>query len=268
MTNRNHKGFLTLEFKPQLLSDYVQTFRYFKFQESKDYVWDPSGKFELIFQLKGQFSQSPIGQESWTVRPTVFVGGLHSESFILKAEKDSALLSIEFKSSGAKHFIKEGLNLFKNKVVDLDDVAPLFPSEVKEQLLKNLHNGTIVNCLESALIKHFREKEKSGIDLAAQLILQNKGIIKIGDLADYINLSPSQFRKRFNKEIGMSPKEYTKIIRIDTLIKQMKNSTALNLTAIGYQMGYFDQAHFIKDFVSVTGLSPRNYCKERIPFLP
>jgi AraC-like DNA-binding protein len=268
MTNRNHKGFLTLEFKPQRLSDYVQTFRYFWFQESKTYVWDPSGKFELIFQLKGQFSQSPIGQENWTVRPTIFVGGLHSESFILKAEKDSVLLSIEFKTSGARHFINEKLNLFKNKLVNLDDVAPIFSSATKERLQKGFHDGTIVNCLESDLIKHFSEKEKSGIDLAAQLILQNKGIIKIGDLADYINLSPSQFRKRFNQEIGMSPKEYAKIIRIDSLIKQMKSSTALNLTQIGYQMGYFDQAHFIKDFVSVTGLSPRNYRKERIPFLP
>ena len=65
-------------------------------------------------------------------------------------------------------------------------------------------------------------------------------------------------RKKFKKQIGISPKQLGRVLRLQTALKMLLNDNK-NLTSIAYESEYFDQAHFIKDFKEFIGTTPKEF---------
>ena len=68
-----------------------------------------------------------------------------------------------------------------------------------------------------------------------------------------------QLERNFKKQIGLSPKQLGKVIRLQTALKMLLNQQSESLTDIAYKSEYFDQAHFIKDFKEFTGINPKEF---------
>ena len=67
-----------------------------------------------------------------------------------------------------------------------------------------------------------------------------------------------QLERNFKKQIGISPKQLGKVLRLQTALKMLLNDNE-NLTSIAYESEYFDQAHFIKDFKEFIGTTPKEF---------
>ncbi|MEZ5083281.1 MAG: helix-turn-helix transcriptional regulator [Bacteroidales bacterium] len=246
--------------RPKYLSPFIYGFSIYHFTDNAPVRLNPEGYFELIFQLNGGFHQKPTDTGDWVSRPEFFVGGLHNKSFNIRPEKKgSKLISVNFKPQYTRFFIPDKLHVYKNKVVELNDIFRLTELKKIEPLQNNGHPENKLDLIESFLGGIFKDKSTTTIDRALHIIFQKNGFVNIRELAEKSCLSISQFRKRFNEEVGMSPKEYTKIIRIRYISEFLSQHPSLNLTQLTYKLGYFDQSHFIKDFKSVTGVSPKNY---------
>ena len=83
-----------------------------------------------------------------------------------------------------------------------------------------------------------------------------KGQVSVNELSKHANLSERQLSRHFKNCVGLSPKEYTKVNRFIHSLLQLKKYPALSLTAIAYESGYYDQAHFIHDYKTYAGLTP------------
>ena len=81
-------------------------------------------------------------------------------------------------------------------------------------------------------------------------------MLNITDLAKNAPISQRQFERSFKEVAGFTPKLYARIKRFETTLNKSGS-----LTEIALDAGYFDQAHFIRDFKAFTGLQPRNYFK-------
>lgn len=81
------------------------------------------------------------------------------------------------------------------------------------------------------------------------------------DLADSLNSSPSAFEKRFRRVVGASPKKFATIVRFQSLLEQYP--LVKDAAELGYLAGYYDQAHFIKDFKRFTGCTPEQFFRSR-----
>lgn len=234
----------------------------YHFVDETPVVLHPEGQFELIVQLNASFHQGDIHQAVWEERPLVFVGGLHNTSYAIKpGVKEARLISVKFKPHCARFFIPDKLQLFKNRVVDIQDV---FPRSQLGQLQQVLKEGPVAGSLarlESFLVRAYTDRAPSPVGDALGAIIHRNGFVGVEELAGISCLSPSQFRRRFNEEVGMSPKEYSKVIRTKYITALLRNTSEINLTRLTYELGYFDQSHFIRDFKSVTGYSPGQFMK-------
>ncbi|WP_254091874.1 helix-turn-helix domain-containing protein [Dawidia soli] len=68
-----------------------------------------------------------------------------------------------------------------------------------------------------------------------------------------------QLERKFLKQIGISPKQLGRVIRLQTALKMLLSQPSETLTHIAYESEYYDQAHFIKDFKEFTGTSPKEF---------
>jgi AraC-like DNA-binding protein len=83
--------------------------------------------------------------------------------------------------------------------------------------------------------------------------------------AQRYNKSKRWLQKRYDEVYGMSFKQIQSNLRFHSIHQVLWRTLArrqpVNLTELAYRSGYFDQAHFIKDFKRYTGMTPGQYLK-------
>ena len=70
--------------------------------------------------------------------------------------------------------------------------------------------------------------------------------------------------RKFSLAVGLSPKQLSKTVRLQAMLKMLLNKEPTSLTALAYEGEYYDQAHFIKDFKEFTGLTPKEFYGDRL----
>ncbi len=88
--------------------------------------------------------------------------------------------------------------------------------------------------------------------------IRSKGNVRVEQFCDQSGVHKSTLEKNFKHQTGLTPKQYSKIIRYNYLMNQIL-FTKKSLTELSYELGFFDQSHMIKDFTSFTGLGPSEF---------
>ena len=63
----------------------------------------------------------------------------------------------------------------------------------------------------------------------------------------------------FRRYVGLSPKWVLRCYRLQQAANRLTSGEAFDLAELAQELGYFDQAHFSKDFKQVTGHPPGHY---------
>lgn len=91
---------------------------------------------------------------------------------------------------------------------------------------------------------------------------QNRNL-KVNDLAKDMGYSTRQLRRIFNKNIGVAPKTYLRLVRYNAALQMMHRMQHINLTDVAHQCGYHDQSHFIDEFKEFTEQTPSAFIQEK-----
>lgn len=94
-------------------------------------------------------------------------------------------------------------------------------------------------------------------------ILELKGNCEIGKLSKKHGLSERTLQRRFQNYVGLTPKQFSSIIRFQTSLSQLNGEKNPTLTDVAYASGYSDQSHFIRQFKSFTKQKPFRF-REKI----
>ena len=97
---------------------------------------------------------------------------------------------------------------------------------------------------------------------AVKIVEQNRGEVKISELAEAVNLSVRQLERRFRKSSGLSPKHYARARRIRATAISLITEAEMNWANRAAEMGFTDQAHLTHEFSSLTGRSPNSFAEK------
>jgi AraC-like DNA-binding protein len=101
---------------------------------------------------------------------------------------------------------------------------------------------------------------------AVQYIVMHEGMLTIDSLLQRLSVTERTLERKFKLLIGITPKRFSDIVRLNISAKRMQQlKTGRPLTGIAYESGYFDQAHFIKEFKKYTGITPHQYQAQTRP---
>lgn len=100
---------------------------------------------------------------------------------------------------------------------------------------------------------------------ASALIADSHGQLKVSDVARKSCYSERQLNRLFLTQVGMSMKYYARLARFNYVLKNIQKSPC-PFAELSQLAGYFDQAHFDKDFKAISGISPQNYLKTMSDF--
>jgi AraC family transcriptional regulator, arabinose operon regulatory protein len=82
--------------------------------------------------------------------------------------------------------------------------------------------------------------------------------LQFEQLARSMNMSSSRLRHIFTAQVGLSPKQYLRTIRLE-LAKHLVENTYLNVKEVMTKVGFNDESHFVRDFEKAFGLTPTRH---------
>lgn len=242
------------------LARYIESYDYYQWDseiQNSPRLMLPEGVVEIIFVLNGAIFQSTANCPQWEARIPVFVGGLHDRAYQLSAGKKGEIFSIRFRPGAFSFFSDIPVNKLKNSLITLDNIFPKDGKELEQKILEanNIHTKT--KLAEEYFRNKKIEKNMTRISLSLNEIHQSRGVISVENLARKSFMSVSHFRKVFRETVGLAPKPYASVIRINNLVQDLlKPARQLPLTELCYQYNYCDLSHFVKDITKITGMSP------------
>ena len=94
---------------------------------------------------------------------------------------------------------------------------------------------------------------------AIHTINRSKGEIRISDLASSVFLSTKQFQRVFTGHVGISPKEFLRIVRFQHALYVLQSNPGMSFSQLAYECGFYDQSHLINEFKVFSGYTPKEY---------
>ncbi len=94
------------------------------------------------------------------------------------------------------------------------------------------------------------------------LVLEHREIARVEDLAGRAGINPRTLQRLFRRYVGVGPKWVIRRYRLHEAAHRLAGGLAVDQAALAHDLGYFDQAHFIKDFTAIIGRSPGSYAAE------
>lgn len=119
-----------------------------------------------------------------------------------------------------------------------------------------------VTLISGFLLELFKAK-KQQLDYIVQQallrIIETSGQLPINELRKQFRISERAFERRFQAQVGLSPKQFSRIIQFQNSLNALQEKEFATLSDLVYQNGFADQSHFIRVFKAFTGTTPSGF---------
>ena len=175
-------------------------------------------------------------------------------------------IAIRFCSGAFRHFSPIPFTEINNKFISIEDVWGKDALVLQNQLTENKEYSKKVEILEQFLINKLMRYKKDDAqywDMAINKLYYNFQTIELENLANIKNISYRHFERGFKAQFGTTPKKFQMVSRFQNTVRKLLLAKEKNYLPVALDNGYFDQAHFIKEFEVNSGTTPSAFLTER-----
>jgi AraC-like DNA-binding protein len=245
---------------PAHLAEYV---RYFWVAEGQDisapyhFSSVANGCAQLTFHYKGSFVSPGTDQAV----PEFYLHGPSSKPTKLVTQESFGILGAALYPYTASLLFKTPGQEVRDQVMPVQEVFGTGLRQLEEQIT----NSSSPEGRLELLVQFLTEQLLQDKTLDAPLQQLIKAEIDAGQqpdvekLYEQMHTSRRQFERRFKNLLGFTPREYAKIQRFRFALQQYQKEPEQSFTQLALSSGYYDQAHFNRDFKELSGITPRSF---------
>lgn len=201
-----------------------------------------------------------------------FISGQHKHFIFIEAEHSSNM-AVKFKLGGAAPFFDFPISQLNNKVQQLEPIMGKKISDVRAAIINEKNIDKKFELIEqfflNNLVKGFNHHAPFYRSL--HLLASSPELLNIKQLAGIVGVTQKHFISLFRKQVGLSPKALARIFRFQKVILELEKNKKIDWLQIAVDSGYYDQAHFIRDFYTYSGIKPTAYSQHKgdyVNYLP
>lgn len=255
----SHRGIL----KPQQAAEHFTLSRYPPSPELAPFV---ERYWMVHWDLRGR---DPYVQETLPhpcVNFTLVAGysGVHGidtkKTFRVVLEGEGHVVGTKFRPGGFYPFVKYPISELTDRVLS---VAEAFSTEQNIEsavLAEPTHEAQLARV--EAFLLSLRPERDENVDLVSDIVLHaqdHPSITRVEELTEAVGMSLRNMQRLFQRYVGVSPKWVIRRYRMHDAVERIAEGREVDWIAMANELGYFDQAHFIKDFRAQMGRSPTEY---------
>jgi AraC-like DNA-binding protein len=212
-----------------------------------------------------------------SVPPAVFTDGwfmgVWTRRFLVEYPTRVRVVGVHFKPWGISPFVDMPATELRNRWVPVDAVWRRSLDRIRNQIGGIASAPEALRVLEHELRSRLAEAPSRGLDLVVRTggrLETSHGAVAVGALTDAAGVSGNHLAAQFKSHVGVTPKRVARIYRFAQLILSVDVLRPVDWSELAQTAGYFDQAHFIREFKDFTGHTPTGYLalRRRFPAEP
>lgn len=239
---------------------------------SRYWVWEneldlpqifPGTGTELMFHYQEPFVGSDQNKQVF-ITPHCHIIAPRYGCYQLQPGKGSGFISVRFRAGAFRHFCKEASSDLLDSFIDISQIWGTEGEEFGQRVLRAKNIGERISIIEYFLMKFLAlyGRPTSWLDMAVEKVFYGCGTLALQDISRELFISDRQLQRKFKEAVGVGPKTFQRISRFETVLKQLLLHKQKDYLSTALEYGYYDQAHFIKEFKTYTGEYPSMFLQE------
>jgi AraC-like DNA-binding protein len=223
----------------------------------------PQGTIDLMFALRGGIKLANYKGDEFSLSQ-IFVMAQQEGFFKIDFAPDIRIAGVVFYAESFTKLFNFSMSELTNKGCDVQDDLSETYLELHERLCNTHFDDNLFGEINHFFIRELASSDYSftKFDRLIRWMRMEGEQKNIGELASMANMSEKTLQRHMKKVTGVTPKSFGNILRFNSVLKLIDSSEELDWQDILFRSGYYDQAHFIKDFKRFTGLTPTEFMKE------
>lgn len=217
------------------------------------------GRADLIANFGAPYSREVIGGEARTIRrPNLDAQRLEPIRIAQRGNVRTA--GVRFRIGGLAPFVAVPLRGVTGTTPALSDVFDGDTEELLRRLDRSRGVDAVARCFDAYFLAALaRARVPTSFYVALDAMVSSGGNATVEAVANSAGVSPRQVARLFSRYLGLTPKELARVTRFQTAMRALMRDRSASLVDVALEAGYFDQAHFIREFRRMTGGVPRGY---------
>ena len=216
----------------------------------------PFGNIVLILNFGPRYRMvdRETGAGEWR---SSFVAGLHDSYVLVDNGCIDRCLHIDLSPLGAYRLLRTPMVHFHNRTVEFGDVLGSEVDGLLDRLLQAPDWLARFAILDRWLLGRLMAAPPPSVEIAWawRRIEAARGAVRIADIATALDWSRKRLVAGFREEIGVPPKTLGRVLRFHHALEQLSEE-ACPAAEVAASCGYADQAHMIREFRAVCGMTP------------
>ncbi|THD06574.1 helix-turn-helix domain-containing protein [Rhodanobacter lindaniclasticus] len=195
------------------------------------------------------------------------LGGPTLRSEIIDTAEQIRVMGVVFRPGGAHALTGEDATTLIGRDIDLGDLFGRAAALLREQLLEIAAPHDRLRLLTGWLERRlYSTALHPAIAYALDRLSDAPQVQRIAPLVREAGLSERRFGLLFQRQIGMRPKHYTRLLRFRAVVDHAAAQPTVNWSQVAADGGYFDQAHLTHEFRQFAGVTPSAFMAARGPY--
>lgn len=224
----------------------------------------PGTGAELIFQYASP-TITIHSNNTHTVMPLGVLLQPRFHSLQLTTKSKASFIAVRFRHGALRHFCKYSLA----DLLDQPTSVSILWGEEGNQLIAQMQETTTIAqriaLLNDFLLKQLQNhhKQQLWLDKAINQLYYTLEPLAINTIAEQLSFSTRYFQKKFKEHYGVTAKYFHCVSRFEKTLRQLLLTHKSYYLDTALAHGYYDQAHFIKQFKQFTQTTPLHYLQDK-----
>jgi AraC-like DNA-binding protein len=218
----------------------------------------PDGCVEVIFNFGSPYLLSTTSPP--TVLPAAVLVGFQEKTLPIRVDGTVKVVAARLFPWATLDLLEEEIRACYGAVAAPGAGWNMLVQQLESRVLQGRYEEARATLQDFLIPKALlRTYDAKLVRTAAKLLYHTRGQCRVEELADYCHASVRQLERKFQRVVGTSPKFFARTLRFAQAQRLLLLAPETDLTQLAYRCGYFDQAHFIKEFKSFAGMTPSAY---------
>lgn len=219
----------------------------------------PDGGLEIVLHLAGE------GTHAAGVRECAFVvAGPRARPELLDAAPGS-LIGVHCRPGSARALLGVPGRAVRGELnLDLADVWGRGADELAGRVAETRDPARQLQVLVAGLSAAARgnagrRSSRALVQAALRAIEAEPATARIGSLVERSGVSWRVFTETFEEEVGLAPKLYQRVRRLQGAVARLHRSPNTDLADLALDAGFADQSHLVREFRALGSVTPAHY---------
>ena len=222
----------------------------------------PTGTMSIIINLADDTSRkyAPADPRRVERLPRSILSGPHGAYFLIDTAEQASILGVAFAPGGAAPFLHMPASEVRDLLVSVEDVWGAEAHGLRERLLGAAPDDRFA-ILESWLLQQACG-DLTQHPAVTHALTEFGGVPhtrSVSEVTDHVGLSSRRFIEVFDDEVGLTPKLYSRINRLRSVVERVARGGDVAWADLASEYGYYDQSHLTRDFREFSGVTPGDY---------